>query len=283
VDGRIIVAIQLGGAPIGSLALSDRGLSDTVLNSIVNLAAIGLERARADEATARAEAARSSSELRAIVLDALAHDFKTPLTSMKGASSDLLVRLAADPSNHELVSIIDDGVDRLGALVTDAVQMIRIDAGRFAVHRERHRLLPIVAGVVNQFERRLDGHAFVQQVPPELHVDADKHLLELALRQLIDNAVKYSPSTAAITIAAHENGAVNIAVHNSDSAIPDVEQSRVFERFYRGTHAAHIPGTGMGLAIVQRIAQAHGGGVRVESDRRNGTTFTLTLPRGAAA
>ena len=88
--GLVVIAIQLGGAPIGSLALMDAGLSDTVLHSIANLAAIGLERARSQEATARAEAAQQSSELRATVLDALAHEFKTPLTSMKAAASDLL-------------------------------------------------------------------------------------------------------------------------------------------------------------------------------------------------
>jgi two-component system, OmpR family, sensor histidine kinase KdpD len=85
-SGVVVTAIQLGGTPIGSVALTDVGLSDTVLRSIANLAAIGLERARADEATARAEAARESSELRATVLDALAHEFKTPLTSMKAAN-----------------------------------------------------------------------------------------------------------------------------------------------------------------------------------------------------
>jgi two-component system, OmpR family, sensor histidine kinase KdpD len=94
-SGLIVSAIQLGGVPIGSVAIVDVGLSDTVLQSIVNLAAIGLERARADEATARAEAARQSSELRATVMDALAHEFKTPLTSMKAASSDLLASASA--------------------------------------------------------------------------------------------------------------------------------------------------------------------------------------------
>src|SRR5262249_30257055 len=89
-SGLIVIAIQLGGAPIGSVALTDGRLSDTVQYSIANLAAIGLERARAEQATARAEAARESSELRATVLDALAHEFKTPLTSMKAASSDLV-------------------------------------------------------------------------------------------------------------------------------------------------------------------------------------------------
>ena len=91
-DGPIlVVAIQLGGAPIGSLAIPDAGLTDTVVQSIANLAAIGLERARGQEAAASAEAARRSGELRATMLDALAHEFKTPLTSMKVAAADLRV------------------------------------------------------------------------------------------------------------------------------------------------------------------------------------------------
>jgi signal transduction histidine kinase len=71
-------------------------------------------------------------------------------------------------------------------------------------------------------------------------------------------------------------------VCNSESVIPESEQDRIFERFFRGTHAAHIPGTGMGLAIVQRIAQAHGGTLSVASSPSMGTRFTLTLPRGGA-
>ena len=139
-SGLIVTAIQLGGAPIGSLALMDAGLSDTVLNSIANLAAIGLERARARKPRRAPRRREQSSELRATVLDALAHEFKTPLTSMKAASSDLLASASPSARDRELVAIIDEELDRFQALVTDAVQMLRIDAGDFAVHLDRHSL-----------------------------------------------------------------------------------------------------------------------------------------------
>src|SRR5207237_1250496 len=169
------------------------------LHSIANLAAIGLERARANEATARAEAARESSELRATVLDALAHEFKTPLTSMKAASSNLLASTSGDlVADRELIAIIDEGLDRLGALVSEACS----------------------------------------------------------------------------------NEAVEITVRNSGSAIPDREQPRVVERFYRGAQARRIPGTGMGLAIVRQIAGAHQGTLTLASSADAGTAFTLSLPRG---
>lgn len=279
-DGVIVTAIQLGGAPIGSLALPDGRLSDTVLQSIANLAAIGLERSRAHEATARADAARESSELRATVLDALAHEFKTPLTSMKAASSDLLSSPSATPRDRELVTIIDEDIDRFQALVTDAVRMLRIDAGDFAIHLERHRLADLVAAEVQKFDRRLDGHPVAQHVPADVTIDADRELLGLALRQLLDNAIKYSPATSTIQIDAHANGSVELTIRNSGSMIPHAEQERIFERFYRGAPSRQIPGTGMGLAIVRRIAQAHGGNVVVSSSPADGTAFTLTFPRG---
>jgi two-component system sensor histidine kinase KdpD len=279
--GMMVTAIQLGGAPIGSLAIpADAGLSDTVLQSIANLSAIGLERARAEEATTRAEAARASSELRATVLDALAHEFKTPLTSMKAASSDLLASPATSAKDHELAAVIDEDLERFQALVTDAVQMLRIDAGDFAVHPGRHRLADVVSSVVRASERRLDGHRLVSHVPNDLNVDADRELLSLALRQLLDNALKYSPPTSTIELAATGNGSVDISVRNSDSLIPEREQRRIFERFYRGAQAGHVPGTGMGLAIVQQIAKAHGGALTVSSAPQAGTTFTLSLPVG---
>jgi len=277
-SGLAVTAIQLGGTPIGSLAIDDRGLSDTVLQSIANLAAIGLERARAAEATTRAEAARESSELRATVLDALAHEFKTPLTSMKAASGDLLTSGGLTGRERVLVSILDEDLDRLEGLVTDAIQMLRIDAGDFVVHLERHRLVDVIESTLRRFQQRLDGHDLVTRVPSDLTVDADRELLALALRQLLDNALKYSPPTSTIEVQAETNGAVDITVRNSGSTIPTREQSRIVERFFRGARARNIPGTGMGLAIVQQIAKAHGGTLSLASAEEAGTRFTLSLP-----
>jgi two-component system sensor histidine kinase KdpD len=282
-DGTVVTAIRLGGAPIGALAIAGAGFSDTVLQSVSNLVAIALERARGQEAAARAEAARASSELRATVLDAVAHELKTPLTSMKAAASDLVSRLpGADPA-RELAVIIDEDLDRLQAVVTDAVRMLRIDAGDFTLHVERLPLAAVVESAVRDFRPQLDGHEFVNHVPPDLLVNADRELLRLAFAQLIDNAVKYSPRTSRIEVAAVEDDGVSVAFTNSGPVIPDAERARLFDRFYRGTHAGHTTGTGMGLSIVRQIAEAHGGSVAVSSSPGTGTVFTLLLPKGAAS
>ncbi len=272
------VGIELGGVRIGALALPDPMLSDTVVHSIANLAAIGLERARGHEAGARAEAARQSGELRAATLDALAHEFKTPLTSMKAAASDLRSGIA-EARNRELAVILDEELDRLQELVTDAIEMLRVDAGHFVLHRQRWQVVEIVGATLGAFEARLDGHTVLTHVPDSLTIDADRNLLGLALRQLLDNAVKYSPPTSTIDIGASaEGGAVRLTVRKSGPALPRRECERIFERFDRGSMAQRLPGTGIGLSIVRQIAEAHGGTATVTSSPEDGTAFTLTLP-----
>ena len=148
-----------------------------MLQSVTNLAAIGLERARGQAATARAEAARESSELRAAVLDAAAHEFKTPLTSMKAAATALRSGIPEADPRRELVNIVVEDLDRLQAMVTDAIQMLRIDSGDFVVHRDRHRVAEIVATALREFEPRLNGHTVTSQVPGLLVIEADRDLL----------------------------------------------------------------------------------------------------------
>lgn len=282
-EGRMsVVAIQLGGAPIGSLALPASGTSDTVVQSIVNLVAIALERTRGQEAAAHAEAARQSGELRATMLDALAHEFKTPLTSMKVAASDLRAN-TPDERRGELAAIVDEGLDRLQGLVTDTVQMVRVDTGAFTLRPNEHRLSEIVAATVRQFEPRLDGHRVVCRVPEQLLLRADRELVGLALRQLLDNAVKYSPADSLIEVSAAGGERIEIAVRNPGPPIPEAEQARLFERFYRGSHARPVPGTGIGLAIVRQIAEAHGGTLSVTSTAEAGTEFRISIPREGVA
>jgi two-component system, OmpR family, sensor histidine kinase KdpD len=273
-----VVPIRLGGAPIGSLAIPAGDLSGTAVQSIANLAAIGLERARGQEAAARAEVAQRSGELRATMLDALAHEFKTPLTSMKVAAADLRASVPGD-RNRELAAIIDEDLDRLQSLVTDTVQMVRVDSGDFTLRPGVHRLAEIVAATLRQFEARLDGHTVITRVPDTLVIHADRELIGLALRQLLDNAVKYSPATSAIEVRASESEAIEIAVRNSGPPIPEREQARVFDRFFRGSEARKVPGTGMGLAIVRQIAQAHRGSLSVASSAAHGTEFRMSLPK----
>jgi len=280
-SGAIITAIRLGGAPIGSLALSGEPLSDTVVQSIANLAAIALERAEGQQAMAQAEAARRSGELRATLLDAVAHEFKTPLTSIKAAATGLGDRLPASGMERELTTIIGEESDRLEALVSDATQMLRLESGDFRLHLAEHRVSDLVTASFGELAARLDGRQVHNLVPPDLSLAVDGDLLRVALRHLADNAVKYSPAGSTITVSASaSDDAVEIAVASEGVPIPAAEQSAIFTRFYRGSAGHSVPGSGMGLAIVQQIARAHGGDVSLHTTDA-GNQFQLTLPRGS--
>lgn len=278
-----LVPIRLGTSPIGSLAVPEGDHDETVVNSIANLAAIGLERARGLEVEARAEAARQSGELRATVLDALAHEFKTPLTSMKVAAADLRGSALTEQS-RELAAIVEEDLDRLQSLVSDAVQMVRLDAGDFSLQLGEYRLSEIVTSTLRTLESRLEGRRVECRIPEDLCVQADRHLLDLALRQLLDNAAKYSPAVSPIEIRAGRTAdGVAVGVVNWGPPIPEREQARLFERFYRGSQSRRVAGTGMGLAIVRQIAEAHHGSLFVSSAAGSGTEFRISLPSAGAS
>jgi signal transduction histidine kinase len=206
----------------------------------------------------------------------VAHEFKTPLTSIRAAAGGLTDLVATDDA-RELLAIVDEEAARLQSLVSDAIQMFHVEAGDFDVRPERHDLRGLVDRMIREFRTRLAGRAVTNRVAAGLMVDADADLLGLALRQLVDNALKYSSPGTVIELDATVAATVDLIVRNTGPVIPDHERDRIFERFVRGEQAS-LPGSGMGLAIVRRIAQAHGGDVTVASGS-GVTEFRLSLPR----
>ena len=277
-----ITAIRLGGQPIASLAMQGASVSRAALQAISNLVAIGLEKARGQEAANRAEAVRQSDELKSTLLDVIAHEFKTPLTSIKAAASALLSDNNSRLQNQrELVTIVDEEADRLGRLVTEAIQMARIEAGKIQLNRELHAAPSLISAVVRQMQSITDGRDVLVDIGQNLPmVLVDAGLVQLALRQLIDNAVKYSPPGSALFIHARQKqNAVVIGVKDQGPGIPPLERSRIFERFYRGPHLRQdVTGTGMGLAIARQIMLAHEGDIWVESEPGNGAEFFISAP-----
>jgi two-component system sensor histidine kinase KdpD len=280
--GTVVTAIRLGGQPIGSVGVRGATLSDSVLQGLANLLAIGLERARTQEATSKAEAARHSDELKSTLLDALAHEFKTPLTSIKAASTAMLSSSMLNPDQQrELISIVDEEADRLSVLVTEAIQMARIEAGRVHLERESYPLHELVESALDKLRPMVRERSIDVKLAPDLPaIWVDRELIEIALRQLIDNALKYSPRDSPVSVAAESNeGRVIVSVTDRGPGIPEEEQSRIFEKFYRAEASRHqIPGAGLGLVIAREIIQVHGGEIWVESQPGQGSTFRFSLP-----
>jgi two-component system sensor histidine kinase KdpD len=283
VNGAEVVApIVLGGRPVGGLALKGPALSDGALQALLNLVAIALERVRTGEAASRAEAARQSEEFKSTLLDAIAHEFKTPLTSIKAASTSLLSDTSSRPAHsRELATIIDEETDRLSLLVTEAVRMAQIEAGRIHPERDWLDVRELLQRVLDHFAPRAEGREIklvVSDGTPRAFADRD--LIALAIRQLVDNALKYSPPGSPIKIGAGvEDGRIVIRVHDEGPGIPLRERERIFDKFYRRQNTkGQVPGFGLGLYIAREITRAHGGDVWVESESAEGSEFCVSIP-----
>lgn len=278
--GIAALPVSLGGQQLGGLGVRGAGLSSSAMQAATTLVAIGLERARTQEETGRAEAARQGARLKSALLDALAHELKTPLTSIKAAVTALL-RRPNEPGEQDLLEAVNEETDRLADLVTESIEAARIEAGRVRLRRQVIAVQPLVDDVLARFKGALDGRPMAVCLPnglPAIH--GDSHLAALALRQLVDNALKYSPPGSPIGIAARlsQDGVV-LTVDDEGPGIPEHEQTMVFERYYRGDDVRErIPGSGLGLAVARDIARAHGGDLWVERRPERGARFCLQLP-----
>jgi two-component system, OmpR family, sensor histidine kinase KdpD len=276
----VITAVRLGSEPIAGLAIQGAQMPDALRQGIANLVAIGLERARAQDLASQIEAARRSEKLRTTLVDAMAHEFKTPLTSVMAATTALL----GDPeqpaeSRTELIKIADEGAKQLKELIDDAVEMGRLDTADIPVHREPSNIDEIVHEVVASMSHEIDERAvnvICDEHPSAIAID--QRLVKLAIKQLLANALKYSPPDTPVTVRVHNGDGVTVAVTNYGEGIPVQEQRRVFERLYRSPSAQNqIPGSGLGLSIALNIVRAQHEDLIVTS-RPGETTFRLTLP-----
>ena len=274
--------VCLGQRPVGVLCVTGADIDLSTFDSIASLAAIAMERARAFEEKIKAEAARQSEQLRAAVLDSLAHAFKTPLTTIRSASSGLLEINRLEGAQQELVGLIDQEAGRLADLTTRLLTTAKLDGSRLKVRRERVRLTDIIEKCVDECAGVLDQHQLSLQSVSKMKIWADPLLVQLALSQMLDNAAKYASPASRISISLHANAAEAVlGIHNEGSFISSEERHRIFTRFYRAPGSEHkASGTGIGLAVTKRVAEAHGGAVWVESDPHAGTTFFLALPHG---
>lgn len=283
-DGSALIApIQLGGHSLGSLGVAGRTkLSTVALEAVAQLIAIAIERARIQDSASRLEATRQNEQLKSTLLDALAHEFKTPLTSVKAAITTLLSRPHSTVES-EFLDIINEETDRMTSLVNDSIELARIGSGPFRLHREPCAAKEVIYSVLPEFRILLEGRDLRVTIDDSLpSLSIDKKLTELVLRQLLNNALKYSPPGSPIQVSAElqrEGTWVLVEVANYGPSIPKAEQPFLFEKFYRGSSVrTRIAGTGMGLSISRDIISAHGGRIWVQSEKGEGVQFCFTLP-----
>jgi len=277
----VIVGVRSGSEPVASMALRGVNMPDSVLQGVANLVAIGLERARAQDLAQQVEAARQSEQLRTTLIDAMAHEFKTPLTLIKAATTSLLANPdVPTESRQEQLTIADDEAEHLRELIDDAIEMARLDTTHIELHPEMASLDDTFQDVLASMRTELDEHPVrILCQGPLPALPFDKRLMKLAIRQLLDNALKYTSAETPVEMGAQvKDGVLSVEVTDYGKGIPADEQLRIFDRFYRSPSVKRqIPGSGLGLSIAHGIVRAHNGELTVSS-RPGLTTFRINLP-----
>ncbi|MCC7495493.1 MAG: PAS domain-containing protein, partial [Fimbriimonadaceae bacterium] len=213
----------------------------------------------------------------------VSHELRTPITSIKGFVETLLEGEHDPAATRHFLGIVQRQSDRLHQIIEDLLMLSKVEEGEQAtITREPTDLRQVLQAAVQACglaasEKAITVHC--ECAPLRWSVNAA--LLEEAVVNLLDNALKYSDRNSTVTVRATANGALDIAVIDHGAGIAPEHLSRLFERFYRVDKARsrNLGGTGLGLAIVKHIARAHGGQVGVRSALGEGSTFTITLPR----
>jgi signal transduction histidine kinase len=275
-----VLAIAPGGAAADGTDALRRRLVLGGLVGVIGLilaAAYGLYRATARELML----ARQQSDF----VSAVSHEFRTPLTSMRHLTDLLVSRgVTSEDRRTHYYGLLAQETERLYRMVEALLSFGRIEAGAYAFHLEPVAPSAVVESVVEEFrsESLARGREISCEVDPALpSILADRETLARALWNLIENAAKYSAPGAPIRVFAARSGDfVLLGVGDRGDGIAPAERDRIFQKFVRGADAkrAGVRGVGIGLALVKRIAEAHGGSVRVDSEPGHGSTFTIALP-----
>ena len=276
--------VRLGAQIIGSFGVTGSTVSRQTLEAIATLIAAAVDRMRAIELLGKTEAARESERLKSVLLDAIAHDFKTPLTSIKAAATSLLEDLDFNKKQRgELLVVIDEECDRINQVIGQAIEMAQLDAGEAKLQPTPHYVSELITAALEDCESVKEARPVRTEVQrQDARVYCDLFWARKVLGHLIRNADIYSAAKQPITITTEQKGGF-VFFHVADLG-PGIEKSeidQIFAKFYRGKGQRHrVPGTGMGLAVAKAIVEAHGGTIGVASEMGRGSVFTFSLPVG---
>jgi len=270
----------LGVLPADPARLREPGqrqLLETFAQQVVG--AMARVRLTDDAHSSRVQAERQ--ELRNSLLSTVSHDLRTPLAAITGSATTLLEHSHHDAeTRRDLLETIRDEADRLNRLVTNLLDMTRLESGGLQPKREWTPLEEIVGASLDHLSRALVNHTIRVDLPANLPLlPVDVVLFEQVLMNLLDNAAKYTPPGTPIEISAQGDAQqVVVEVADRGPGLPAGSEARIFDRFFRAPSGSGIRGTGLGLAIVHGIVTAHGGTVSARNREGGGAVFRLTLP-----
>ena len=238
---------------------------------------LALERERVAERSAEAEAATRADIAKTAVLHAISHDLRSPLTAITTALTGLR-DAGYDRDREELLSVLDEETERLNRMVTDLLDLSRIEAGAVHPQTDWCDLRDVVGSALAEARARRGDHPVELRLSEDLPlVRADAAQVERVFANLIENAIKFSPDGAPVEVSASVGGSrIIVRVSNRGRAIPQSQRRYVFEPFFRGREGA--TGAGLGLAICRGFVEANGGQITLQSPREGGAAFAVSFP-----
>jgi two-component system sensor histidine kinase KdpD len=281
----LCVPVRAWGEAIGVFAVRTGAVDPdleqrSVLEALARQTALALDRVRlareARDSALRAEAEKLRSEL----LSSVSHDLRTPLAAITGAGTTLRDSAGLSAATRaDLVDTVCEEAERLARLVSNLLEMTRLESGAVEPRREWVPIVEIVGGALNRVERRLAGHSVSTTIPEDLPLlSADPVLLQQLLVNLLENAATYAPPGTAIDItASRDANGIALEVADRGPGVPPGEEERIFERFQRGSNSS-ARGSGLGLPIARAIARVHGGKIAVAARSGGGAVFRVSLP-----
>ncbi len=253
-----------------------------LLETFANQAALALERAVLAREAHKHRLEAEGESLRNALLAAVSHDLRTPLAVISGAASSLAVSDALlDPEvRHDLVLTIHEEAERMARLANNLLDMARLQSRGVVLRREWQHLEEVFGAALRQLELPLKDRNVSVRLPEDLPlVPIDDVLIERVLVNLLENALRYTPSGTPIELAASAApGEVVVEVLDRGPGLVPGEEARIFEKFFRGEGATSRRGIGLGLAVARAIVEAHGGRIRAENRPGGGAAFRFTLP-----
>lgn len=256
------------------------------VQTLADLIALAIDRGRLEEEATATRDAEQLDRIRSEALATLSHELRTPLAAIKGYSTALMLEEISwsKGKRREFLRLIDEECDNLQTMIGDILDSSMIDVGQLSIQRQPVRLPRLATEIIKDMQRRTETHQLILGFPPGFPiVDADPHWIRQVFRNILDNAIKYSPDGGMIVIRGEiRSEDVVISIADQGVGISPEDLIPLFEKYFRvkAPTGYYVAGTGLGLPVARAIVEAHGGRIWAESKVARGTTLYFSLPLG---
>jgi two-component system sensor histidine kinase KdpD len=280
-DGERVLRLPTDGTPVWLYAAESSGWTDADMNRVARplatLLDIAAEREHAAARGAEAEAARQADAAKTVILHAVSHDLRSPLTSIRTAAAGLREQETTAEDRAALIEAIEEEADRLTRLIGNLLDLSRIEAGAVHPRTDWCDLLDVISTAVSHTRDRHTHRRIQIELDGELPlVRADASQLERVFSNLIENALRFSPEDQPVRISGGVGAAkVMVRVVDRGPGVPVSQREAIFKPFHTGDERE---GAGLGLAICKGFVEANGGELRLQADSSDGTAFAITFP-----